>query len=290
MIRKAVIPVAGWGTRVLPATKSLPKPLLPVADLPAIYYIVEEAVNSGIEQIVFITNRHMRAVEDFFDVNPELTNALSAKNNETMLARLRHIESMARFSFVRQAHPHGLGHAVLMAREAIGHEPFALLLGDDLMWNAEGPPCLRQLIDVHYQCHASVIATMTVPDADVSRYGIIGGQRVAPQVMQVQSLVEKPPLAEAPSNQAVVGRYVLMPEIFELLQHTPPGRGGEIQITDALSMLLNYQPIYAYEYSGVRYDTGDTVGWLTTSLAYALRRPEFAPGLKAYLRTLDLAE
>lgn len=290
MIRKAVIPVAGWGTRVLPATKSLPKPLLPVADLPAIYYIVEEAVNSGIEQIVFITSRHMRAVEDFFDENAELNEVLAAKQHSQMLDRLRHIESMAKFSFVRQPKPRGLGHAVLMAREAIGFEPFALLLGDDLMYSADGPPCLRQLIDLYDQRHASVIATMPVPDADVSRYGIVAGERISPQVMQVTNLVEKPPLAEAPSNQAVVGRYVLTPEIFEILRHTAPGRGGEIQITDALCTLLAKQPIFAYEYAGTRYDTGDTVGWLTTSIAYTLRRPEFAPALKDYLRSLALGE
>ena len=290
MIRKAVIPISGWGTRVLPATKSLPKAMLPVADLPTIYYVVEEAVNSGIDHIVFISNRHMRAVEDFFDENGELAQALTTKKLDHMLDRLRQIESMARFSFVRQPNPRGLGHAVLMARETIGFEPFALLLGDDLMWNADGPPCLRQLIDVYAQRRASVIATMPVSDADVSRYGIIAGERVGPHLMQISNMVEKPLLADAPSNQAVVGRYILTPEIFEILQHTAPGRGGEIQITDALVTLLSKQPIFGYECTGTRYDTGDTVGWLTTSIAYALRRPEFAPGLKAYLRTLDLGE
>ena len=291
MIRKAVIPVAGWGTRVLPATKSLPKPMLPVADMPAIYYVVEEAVASGIEHIIFITSRHMRAVEDFFDEQPELKHLLTSKGSTSMLDRLNHIETMAKFSFVRQAQPRGLGHAVLMARSAVGHEPFALLLGDDLMWSGAGNlPCLRQLIDVYEQHHASVIATMPVPDEEVSRYGIIKGERVGPQLMQVRDLIEKPTLAEAPSNQAVVGRYVLSYGIFDVLEHTPPGRGGEIQITDALCALLAHEPIYAYEYHGRRYDTGDTVGWLTTSLDYALRRPEFAAALRAYLRTLDLAD
>jgi UTP--glucose-1-phosphate uridylyltransferase len=289
VIRQAVIPVAGWGTRVLPATKSLPKPLLPVADLPTIYYVVEEAVQSGVEHIVFVTSRHMRAVEDFFDENPELTRTLEAKHNDAMLERLRRIETMAQFSFVRQPQPRGLGHAVLMARDAVGHDAFAVLLGDDLMWSPDGVPCLRRLIDVHEQRHASVIATMPVPDADVSRYGIVAGERIGPHLMQERDMVEKPPLEEAPSNQAVVGRYVLTPEIFDILRHTKPGRGGEIQITDALCALLAKQPIFAYEFTGQRYDTGDTVGWLTTSIAYTLRRPEFAPGLKAYLRTLDLS-
>jgi UTP--glucose-1-phosphate uridylyltransferase len=288
MIRQAVIPVAGWGTRVLPATKSLPKPLLPVADLPTIYYVVEEAVQSGVEHIVFVTSRHMRAVEDFFDTNIELNNVLEAKQSDAMLERLRQIESMADYSFVRQPQPRGLGHAVLMARRLIGDEPFGLLLGDDLMWSPDGVPCLQRLIDTHAQRGGSVIATMPVPDADVSRYGIIAGERIAPHLMQVRDLVEKPALADAPSNQAVVGRYVLAPEIFDILEHTAPGNGGEIQITDGLCTLLTSQPIFAYEFDGLRYDTGDTVGWLTTSIAYALRRHEFAPALKAYLRTLDL--
>ncbi len=291
MIRKAVIPVAGWGTRVLPATKSLPKPMLPVADLPAIYYIVEEAVESGIEHIIFVTSRYMRAVDDFFDEQPELKQMLASKNNTAMLDRLNRIETMARFSFVRQPQQRGLGHAVLMAREAVGNESFALLLGDDLMWSGAGnPPCLRQLIDVYEQRHASVIATMPVPDEEVSRYGIIRGERVGPQLMQVRGMIEKPTLAEAPSNQAVVGRYVLTPGIFPLLERTAPGRGNEIQITDALCALIEREPIFAYEYNGRRYDTGDTVGWLATSLDYALRRPEFAPALRAYLRTLNLAD
>jgi UTP--glucose-1-phosphate uridylyltransferase len=290
VIRQAVIPVAGWGTRVLPATKSLPKPLLPVADLPTIYYVVEEAVQAGIEHIVFVTSRNMRAVEDFFDENPELTQVLEKKHSDAMLARLRQIETMAHFSFVRQPRPRGLGHAVLMARDLIGHDAFALLLGDDLMWSPDGVPCLRHLIDVYAQRHASVIATMPVPDADVSRYGIIAGERIGPHLMQVRDMVEKPPIEAAPSNQAVVGRYVLTPEIFDILSHTQPGSGGEIQITDGLCTLLGKQPIFAYEFTGQRYDTGDTVGWLTTSLIYALRRPEFAPSLRAFLRTLDLSE
>lgn len=291
MIRKAVIPVAGWGTRVLPATKSLPKPMLPIADLPTIHYIVEEAVAAGIEHIVLVTSRHMRAVEDYFDENPELNNVLAAKQNTKMLDRLRHIESMARFSFVRQPTPRGLGHAVLMAREIIGDEPFAVMLGDDLMINDDGPNCLRQLINVfEQQGDGSVLGTMRVPEADVSKYGVIAGDPLTDKLMRVRGLVEKPPRDEAPSNQAVVGRYVLTPEIFAALDLTPTGRGGEIQLTDALCLLLNKQPIYAYAYDGVRFDTGDTVGWLTTSIEYTLRRPDLAPALKAYLRQLQLGD
>ena len=291
MIRKAVIPVAGWGTRVLPATKSLPKPLLPVADLPTIYYVVEEAVASGIEHIIFVTSRHMRAVEDFFDENLELNGVLAAKHNNDMLARLHAIESMAKFSFVRQSSPRGLGHAVLMASEIIGNEPFAVMLGDDLVVNDGGDPCLKQLIDTSAQGnHSSVLGVMRVPLPDVAKYGVVAGDQVAPKVTRVRGMVEKPTPDEAPSNLAVIGRYILTPEIFEAIRRTPVGKGNEIQLTDALCLLLSLQPIYAYEYDGIRYDTGDTVSWLTTSIAYTLRRPDLAPGVKEYLRTLDLSD
>jgi UTP--glucose-1-phosphate uridylyltransferase len=291
MIRKAVIPVAGWGTRVLPATKSIPKPMLPVADLPTIYYVVEEAVASGVEHIIFVTSRHMRAVEDFFDENTELTNVLASKHNDQMLDRLRHIESLAKFSFVRQPRPRGLGHAVLMAHQLVGDEPFAVMLGDDLVVNDAGRPCLGQIADAfEQQGDGSVLAVMRVPEQDVSRYGVVAGEPAGHRLTKVRGMVEKPSIAEAPSNLAVIGRYVLTPEIFAALHHTPAGKGGEIQLTDALCLLLGHQPVYAYEYAGIRYDTGDTLGWIETSIAYTLRRPDLAPGLKAYLRTLDLSE
>ncbi len=288
-IRKAVIPVAGWGTRVLPATKSVPKPMLPLADLPTIHYIVEEAVMSGVEHVIFVTSRHMRAIEDYFDENPELTRLLESKRNDTMIERLRAIERMARVSFVRQPQPRGLGHAVLMARDMIGDEPFAVLLGDDLVVN-DARPCLRQLIDVFEREGGSVIGVMRVPEAEVSRYGVVAGDPVGERLTRVRGLVEKPERGEAPSNLAVIGRYVLTPQIFDALMVTPPGKGGEIQITDAMALLLDRQPLFAYEFEGERFDTGDTVGWLTTSVAYALRRPDLAPGIKAYLRTLALDE
>ncbi len=291
MIRKAVIPVAGWGTRVLPATKAVPKPLLPVADLPTLQYVVEEAVAAGIDHIILITNRHMRAIEDYFDENPELTRTLEAKNNTRMLERLRHIESLARFSYVRQSQPRGLGHAILMARAIIGDtEPFAVLLGDDVMYSPAGPNCLGQLVARAEQLQASVISTMRVLPQEVSRYGVIAGEQLEPHLFRVRGLVEKPPVHEAPSNLAVVGRYILSPRIFSLLEKTPPGKGGEIQLTDALAMLLQFETIYGLEFNGQRYDTGDTVGWLTTSIDFTLRRPDLAPALKAYLRTLDLTE
>ncbi len=290
MIRKAVIPVAGWGTRVLPATKSLPKPLLPVADMPTIHYVVEEALEAGIDHIILVTNRHMRAVEDYFDENPELTRTLEAKQNSKLLDRLRHIETMAHISVVRQSQPRGLGHAVLMARALVGNEPFAVMLGDDLMWSPQGPTCLRELVDMFNARQASVLSAMRVPEADVSRYGIVAGEAAGPRLTRVREIVEKPAPADAPSNLAVVGRYVLTPQIFDELEKTPVGRGGEIQLTDALAALLRHQSLFASEYAGTRYDTGDTVGWLTTSIDYSLRRPDLAPGLKAYLRTLDLRD
>ena len=291
MIRKAVIPVAGWGTRVLPATKSIPKPMLPIADLPTIYYVVEEAVAAGVEHIIFVTSRHMRAIEDFFDETPELTNVLTAKHNDKMLARLHHIETMAKVSFVRQAAPRGLGHAVLMAQQLVGDEPFAVMLGDDLVWNEGGKPCLGQLIEAFdQQGNGSVLGVMRVPEQDVSRYGVVAGDIVGPRLTRVRGMIEKPAVAEAPSNLAVVGRYILTPEIFAAIHHTPTGKGNEIQLTDAICLLLGHQPVYAYEYEGTRYDTGDTVGWLETSIAYSLRRPDLAPRLKAYLRTIDLSE
>ncbi len=288
MIRKVVIPVAGWGTRVLPATKSIPKPLLPVGDVPAIHHIVEEAVASGVEHVILVTSRHMRAVEDYFDENPELVRILESGNKNEMLRRLRNIENMARVSVVRQPSPRGLGHAVYMAREIVGDEPFAVMLGDDLVRNDGGRPCLRQLIDVYEEKKASVIGVMRVPESDVSKYGIIAGEPQGDRLIRIQGMVEKPSPSESPSQLAVVGRYILAPEIFETLALTPPGKGGEIQLTDAMAMLLNHQPMYAYEYEGIRYDTGDTLGWLTTCIEYTMKNERFAAPLREYLRGLRL--
>jgi UTP--glucose-1-phosphate uridylyltransferase len=289
MIRKAVIPVAGWGTRVLPASKSIPKPMLPLADQPTIQYIVEEAVQSGIEHIVFVTSRNMRAIEDYFDEIPELNAVLEAGNKQSILARLRQIESMVQISAVRQPRPRGLGHAVLMAREIIGDEPFAVMLGDDLVYNDRGTPCLKQLIDTYnVNRNGSVIGVMAVPQQEVSRYGVISGRQISSRTMQVTGMVEKPSPEIAPSNLAIIGRYILTPEIFPLLANTQPGQGSEIQLTDAMQSLLAYQPFYAYAFEGTRYDTGDTLGWLTTCIEYTLRREDLAPELKTYLRSLKL--
>jgi UTP--glucose-1-phosphate uridylyltransferase len=289
-IRKAVIPAAGLGTRMLPATKAVPKEMLPLADKPAIQYIVEEAVASGVEHITIVTSRSKRAIEDHFDVSPELEAALLRKGDRARLDELARIESLAQLSFVRQQRALGLGHAVLMAKDVIGGEPFGVMLGDDLVDHPE-QPCLSQLIEAQTRFGGSVLAVMRVPREHVSRYGIVTlepGGPVAPGLHRMRDVVEKPHPDEAPSDLAVVGRYALSPNIFHMLQVTPAGAGGEIQLTDAIRLLLRQEPVYALEFTGVRYDTGDPIGLLTTSLAYALKRPDLAPGVIAYLRTLRL--
>lgn len=289
-IRKAVIPAAGLGTRVLPATKAIPKEMLPLADKPTIQYIAEEAVASGVKDIVIITSRTKRALEDHFDEHPELRAVLERKGDQKKLRQLEESSNLANFVFVRQQQPKGLGHAVLMARPAVGNEAFGVLLGDDVIVNHEYP-CLRQLIDVHERTGASVIAVMRVPREKIPSYGVVqldpSGARDA-RTHRVRDMVEKPRIEEAPSDLAIMGRYLLTPGIFDALEETQPGAGGEIQLTDAIRLLSQREPVYAFEFTGTRYDTGDPVGLLTTSLAFALERPDLAPGIKAYLRTLDL--
>ena len=289
-IAKAVITAAGLGTRVLPATKAVPKEMLPLADTPTIQYIAEEAAASGISSITFVTSRTKRAVEDHFDDQPELREVLERKGEAEKLARVNQPSELAHFSFVRQPAPLGLGHAVLMARPVIGAEPFALLLGDDVIVH-QPRPCLRQLIDVHERTGASVIAVMRVPREVISRYGVVTvdpAEQLDARTFRLLDTVEKPRVEDAPSDLAVIGRYVFTPRIFDLLEETPPGAGGEIQLTDAIRALSQREPIYAYEFEGTRYDIGDPVGLLTTSLAFALMREDLAPGVKAYLRTLQL--
>jgi len=291
-VRKAVIPAAGLGTRVLPATKAVPKELLPLADTPTIQYIVEEAVASGVQHIAIVTSRTKRAIEDHFDVSPELRAALERKGDQKKLEMFYHIENMAQISFTRQPEPHGLGHAILMARDIIGDEPFGVLLGDDLV-DSPGDPCLGQLMRVHAQVGGSVLAVMRVPHDQVSRYGVVAfdpADDLNARTHRVRELVEKPPVDQAPSDLIIIGRYILSPSVFAAIERTPPGAGGEIQLTDALRQLSQTEPIWAYEFVGERYDTGDPVGLLTTSLAFALQRPDLAPGVKAYLKTLRLDE
>ena len=287
---KAVITAAGLGTRVLPATKAVPKEMLPVADTPTIQYIVEEAAASGITDITFITSRGKRAVEDHFDDQPELREALERKGDAEKLEKIVKPTRLARYSYVRQPEPRGLGHAVLMARHVIGDEPFGVLLGDDLIVHPPRP-CLRQLMDVYERTGASVIAVMRVPRELTPRYGVVtvdpAGQ-LDERTFRVRDTVEKPPVEEAPSTLAVMGRYVFSPRIFDLLENTPPGAGGEIQLTDAIRALAQREPLYAYEFEGMRYDIGDPVGLLTTSVAFALMRDDLAPDVKAFLRSLKL--
>jgi len=289
-IRKAVIPAAGLGTRVLPATKAVPKEMLPLADKPTIQYIIEEAVASGIEHIIIVTSRTKRAIEDHFDESPELHAALEKKQDRVKLDMLERIENMAQLTFTRQPSPRGLGHAVLMAKDLVGDEPFGVLLGDDLVVNPDRP-CLRQLMDVHEQHGGCVIAAMRVPPEQTRLYGVFalepkGG--LDARTHRVRDLVEKPKPEQAPSDLAVIGRYVLTPDIFAALEKTEPGAGGEIQLTDGIRALHQREPIFAYEFEGTRYDTGDPVGYLTTSLAFALQRPDLAPGVTAYLKSLRL--
>lgn len=287
-IRKAVIPAAGLGTRVLPATKAIPKEMLPLADKPTIQYIIEEAVASGIEHVIIVTSRTKRAIEDHFDESPELSAALERKGDFKKLEMLERIENMVQLSFTRQPAPRGLGHAILMAKDLVGDEPFGVLLGDDLVVNDEHP-CLGQLMDVHERFGGCVIAAMRVPREQISRYGNVDlGENVSPGTYRIRDLVEKPKPEEAPSNLAVIGRYILTPDVFTALEVTQPGSGGEIQLTDGIRALLRRQPVFAHEFEGTRFDTGDPVSYLTTSLSFALNRPDLAPGVIDFLKTLKL--
>jgi UTP--glucose-1-phosphate uridylyltransferase len=281
-IRKAVLPVAGLGTRVLPASKVVPKELLPLVDKPTLQYIVEEAVAAGIEEIIFVTSRSKRSIEDHFDAFPELEAVLERKGKKRELEELRRIEKMASYVAVRQPQPLGLGHAILCARDLIGNEPFVVLLGDDLV--APETPCLPRMIELHAQYGGTVISLFTPPPEQISAFGIAAVEDLADDVVKVNFLVEKPRLEDAPSNLAVAGRYVLTPDIFDLLEETKPGVGGEIQLTDAMQVQAQAGHCYGLRFSGVRYDTGTPLGLLTSSIAYALKRPEIAPGLRDYMR------
>ncbi|NPV28868.1 MAG: UTP--glucose-1-phosphate uridylyltransferase GalU [Firmicutes bacterium] len=282
-VRKAIIPAAGWGTRFLPATKAQPKEMIPVVDKPAIQYIVEEAVASGIEDIIIVTGKNKRAIEDHFDRALELEAVLSEKGEEELLRLVRDISNLADIHYVRQKEARGLGHAVYCARKFVGKEPFAVLLGDDLI---DGEvPCLRQLLDVYEELHCSVLAVQKVARAEVKRYGIIkpAADTASSRLIKVEDLVEKPAPEEAPSQYAVIGRYIITPEIFEILKTIPPGAGGEIQLTDALRELVKIQPVYGYLFRGVRYDVGDKLGFLQATVKLALTHPELASGFRRFL-------
>jgi UTP--glucose-1-phosphate uridylyltransferase len=281
-IRKAVLPVAGLGTRVLPASKVVPKEMLPLVDKPTLQYIVEEAVAAGIEEIIFVTSRSKRSIEDHFDAFPELEMVLERKGKQKALEELRQVESMATYTSVRQPEPRGLGHAVLCAKELVGNEPFVVMLGDDLV--APETPCLPRMIEIHEQYGCSVLSLFKSPPEQISSLGIVSVEDVGPDVVKVTHLVEKPALEEAPSDLAVAGRYVLTADIFGFLEKTPPGKGGEIQVTDAIEMQAQAGRCYGLRFTGIRYDTGTPLGLLTTSIAYALKRPDLGPELRKYMQ------
>jgi UTP--glucose-1-phosphate uridylyltransferase len=281
-IRKAVLPVAGLGTRVLPASKVIPKEMLPLVDKPTLQYIVEEAVAAGVEEIIFVTSRSKRGIEDHFDAFPELETVLERKGKRKELEELRHLQTMATYASVRQPEPLGLGHSILCAKDLVGDEPFIVMLGDILI--PPGTSCLAQLIAVYEQYQGSVLSLVPLPPEVIPTYGIATVEEIGSEVLKVTHLIEKPPLEEAPSDLGIYGRYVLTPDIFALLEKTPPGRGGEIQVTDAIEMQARAGHCYGVIFTGERYDTGTPLGLLTTSIAFALKRPDIAPGLREYMR------
>jgi len=283
-IRKAVIPVAGLGTRFLPATKTVPKELLPIIDIPSIQYVVQEAVDAGIQEIIFVTGRGKDGIEDHFDEAPELEQILVDRGQTATVDMLRRIAEMTEVVSVRQKKPLGLGHAVLCARDLVGDEPFAVMLADDLI-DAETPG-IRQLVEIFTETEESVVALMKVPREEVHQYGVIKGTEVKPRLYAVEGTVEKPAAKEAPSQLAIIGRYVLRPEIFSILQSLPPGRGGEIQLTDGLARLVQQRKIFGCEFTGDRYDIGDKFGFVRATVAYALKRKDLKDKLVEYLKSL----
>lgn len=283
-IRKAVIPVAGLGTRFLPATKTVPKELLPIVDIPAIQYVVQEAVDSGISEVIFVTGRGKDSIEDHFDEIPELEQVLEERGQKEAVQSLRQIAEMIEVVSVRQKKPLGLGHAVFCARDLVGDEPFAVLLSDDLI---EAPvPCMRQLMEIFEEKKESVLALRRVPDDQVRRYGIVQGKQLTKRLYEVENMVEKPQPHETPSRLAIIGRYILRPEIFSLLENVTPGKGGEIQLTDGISKLARQKKVYGYEFEGEHYDIGDKFGFVRATVAYALKRPELKEQIREYLQAV----
>jgi UTP--glucose-1-phosphate uridylyltransferase len=283
-VRKAIITAAGWGTRFLPITKAQPKEMLPLVNKPLIQHSVEEAINSGIEQIVVITALSKRAIEDYFNRSFELEHVLEQKGETELLKEIRELSSLADICYIRQKEQLGLGHAILTAKEIVGKEPFAVLLPDDIIDSTV--PVLKQMIAVYEQYKTNILAVERIASQDTVKYGIIEPKKISSHIHQVSGLIEKPEPAQARSNLGIVGRYILMPEIFDVLEVTPPGKNQEIQLTDALQILLKQQAMYAYEFEGVRYDTGTPLGWLKAVVAFALRRPDIGQELREYLRQL----
>ena len=286
-VRKAVFPAAGLGTRFLPATKAQPKEMLPLVDKPTIQYVVEEAVASGLGEIIIVTGRGKHAIEDHFDASFELEYYLNDRGKMEELAQIKTISEMASVSYVRQKEPLGLGHAVLCARALVGDEPFGVFLGDDIIGNAP-VPCMRQLLDVFERYGGPVIAVERVPRERIHQYGVIAGTNVGGNVWEISDLVEKPQAKDAPSDLAIIGRYVLTPDIFAILAETPADTRGEIQLTDGLRTLRGRRPMYAVVFEGTRYDTGDKLGFLKATVEFALARPDLADAFRNYLKSLKL--
>ena len=286
-VRKGVFPAAGLGTRFLPATKAQPKEMMPLVDKPTIQYVVEEAVASGLSELIIVTGRGKRAIEDHFDAAFELEYYLNDRGKVDELAQIKTISEMASVCYVRQKEPLGLGHAILCARSLVGDEPFAVFLGDDIIGNAP-VPCMRQLLDVFEQYDGPVIAVERVPRERIHQYGVIAAKPLEGNVYEIMDLVEKPKAEEAPSDLAIIGRYVLTPDVFDLLAVTAPDRRGEIQLTDALRRLRDRRPMYAVAFHGKRYDTGDKLGFLKATVEFALARPDLADEFRAYLKSLPL--
>jgi UTP--glucose-1-phosphate uridylyltransferase len=285
-VRKAVFPAAGLGTRFLPATKASPKEMLPLVDKPLIQYVIEEAVASGIESVVIVTGRGKASIEDHFDVSFELEKLLEERGKQEELKAMRAISEMARVSYVRQQEALGLGHAVLQARDLVGDEPFAVMLSDDIIDSET--PALRQLLDVYEKYDAPVVAVFEVEGEAISRFGVIDGDEVEPGVYKIKDMVEKPPPDQAPSNLAIIGRYILTPDIFDEIEKTTPGAIGEIQITDAMRSLLKKRPFYAVRFQGKRYDAGDKLGFLVATVEFALKHEDLAPEFREYLKSLKV--
>ncbi|PLR79631.1 UTP--glucose-1-phosphate uridylyltransferase [Bacillus canaveralius] len=283
-VKKAIIPAAGLGTRFLPATKAMPKEMLPVVDKPTIQYIVEEAIESGIEDIIIVTGKGKRAIEDHFDHFFELEQNLFEKGKFELLGEVQKSSKLVDIHYIRQKEPKGLGHAIWCARKFIGNEPFAVLLGDDIV-QAE-KPCLKQMIEQYERYNASILGVQKVADHEVSRYGIVDGNMIEDKFYSVNSLIEKPKQDESPSNLAIMGRYILNPRIFDILGNQDPGAGGEIQLTDAIAGLNKYEAVYAYDFDGVRYDVGEKMGFIQTTIEFALQREDLRKNLLDYLTTV----
>src|SRR5438067_2370709 len=287
VIRTAVFPVAGRGTRFLPATKASPKEMLPVVDKPLIQYAVEEAVATGIETILIITGRDKNSIENHFDISFELEEILKESGKLEMVRQIRAISDLARISYTRQKQALGLGHAIYQAKDFAGNEPFAALLADDIVDSEK--PALKQMVEVFEKYDAPVIATMQVAGEAISRFGVIDAEEVEPNVFRIRDMVEKPPFAEAPSDLAIIGRYIFTPDIFQAIEQTEPGAGGEIQITDAMRLLLKSRPFYAVKLEGTSYDAGDKLGFLIATVEFALKRDDLGADFRAYLRSLELS-